>query len=85
MMRLPCQIIKTGRRIVYRLLSWNPWQGRVPADRRNATPPDAQLTPRYDVGVRMPRSAAAPDPQGTNDSKTTHPTRPKPAKLTMQQ
>lgn len=27
MMRLPCQIIKTGRRIVYRLLSWNPWQG----------------------------------------------------------
>jgi hypothetical protein len=27
MMRLPCQIIKTGRKIVYRLLSWNPWQG----------------------------------------------------------
>jgi len=27
MMRLPCQIIKTGRRIIYRLLSWNPWQG----------------------------------------------------------
>lgn len=25
-MRLPCQIIRTGRRIVYRLLSWNPWQ-----------------------------------------------------------
>jgi hypothetical protein len=24
-MALPCQIIKTGRRIVYRLLSWNPW------------------------------------------------------------
>jgi hypothetical protein len=23
--QLPCQIIKTGRRIVYRLLSWNPW------------------------------------------------------------
>ena len=22
---VPCQIIKTGRRIVYRLLSWNPW------------------------------------------------------------
>ena len=22
---LPCQIIRTGRRIVYRLLSWNPW------------------------------------------------------------
>lgn len=25
LMRLPCQIIKTGRRIIYRLLSWNPW------------------------------------------------------------
>jgi hypothetical protein len=25
-MRLPCQIIKQGRKIVYRLLSWNPWQ-----------------------------------------------------------
>ena len=23
---LPCQIVKTGRRIVYRLLGWNPWQ-----------------------------------------------------------
>ena len=22
---VPCQILKTGRRIVYRLLSWNPW------------------------------------------------------------
>ena len=26
-MRLPCQIIRAGRRLVYRLLSWNPWQG----------------------------------------------------------
>jgi len=25
LMRLPCQIVRTGRRIVYRLLSWNPW------------------------------------------------------------
>jgi len=24
--RLPCQIIRTGRRILFRLLSWNPWQ-----------------------------------------------------------
>ncbi len=24
--QMPCQIVKTGRRIVYRLLSWNPWQ-----------------------------------------------------------
>jgi len=26
LMRLPCQIVRTGRRIVYRMLSWNPWQ-----------------------------------------------------------
>jgi hypothetical protein len=24
--QMPCQIIHTGRRIIYRLLSWNPWQ-----------------------------------------------------------
>jgi len=23
--RVPCQIVKTGRRIVYRILGWNPW------------------------------------------------------------
>jgi hypothetical protein len=27
MVRRPCQIIRTGRKIVYRLLSWNPWTG----------------------------------------------------------
>jgi hypothetical protein len=25
-LRVPCQIVRTGRRIVYRLLAWNPWQ-----------------------------------------------------------
>jgi len=25
-MRIPCQIIRQGRRVVYRLLAWNPWQ-----------------------------------------------------------
>jgi hypothetical protein len=25
-MRLPCQIVRTGRKLVYRLWSWNPWQ-----------------------------------------------------------
>ena len=24
--RMPCQVLRTGRRLVYRLLSWNPWQ-----------------------------------------------------------
>jgi hypothetical protein len=27
MIQVPCQIVKTSRRLVYRLLSWNPWQG----------------------------------------------------------
>lgn len=26
LVRMPCQIIHTSRRLVYRLLSWNPWQ-----------------------------------------------------------
>jgi hypothetical protein len=25
--QMPCQIVRTARRLVYRLLSWNPWQG----------------------------------------------------------
>jgi Transposase DDE domain group 1 len=25
-LRMPCQIIRTSRRLVYRLLAWNPWQ-----------------------------------------------------------
>jgi hypothetical protein len=25
--RLPCQIVRTGRKLIYRLLSWNPYQG----------------------------------------------------------
>ena len=29
LVRLPCQIVKTGRRIVYRLLAWNPWAGTL--------------------------------------------------------
>jgi len=24
--RLPCQIIRSGRKLIYRLLSWNPYQ-----------------------------------------------------------
>jgi hypothetical protein len=27
MIEIPCQIVRGGRRLVYRLLSWNPWQG----------------------------------------------------------
>ena len=25
-LRVPCQIVRTGRRLVYRVLAWNPWQ-----------------------------------------------------------
>jgi len=24
--QMPCQIVRGGRRLIYRLLSWNPWQ-----------------------------------------------------------
>jgi hypothetical protein len=27
MVAMPCQIVRGGRRLIYRLLSWNPWQG----------------------------------------------------------
>jgi hypothetical protein len=26
-MRFPCQIVRAGRRLIYRLLNWTPWQG----------------------------------------------------------
>jgi len=29
LMRLPCQIVKTGRRLIYRLLNYNPWQSAL--------------------------------------------------------
>jgi hypothetical protein len=27
LIQMPCQIVRSGRRLVYRFLSWNPWQG----------------------------------------------------------
>jgi hypothetical protein len=27
MIQVPCQIVRTAGRTIYRLLSWNPWQG----------------------------------------------------------
>ena len=24
---VPCQVVRTSRRVIYRLLSWTPWQG----------------------------------------------------------
>jgi hypothetical protein len=27
--RMPCQLVRSGRRLIYRFLSWNPWQGAL--------------------------------------------------------
>jgi hypothetical protein len=27
--QMPCQIVKSGKRLIFRLLSWNPWQGTL--------------------------------------------------------
>ena len=27
LIQVPCQVVRTSRRIIYRLLAWNPWQG----------------------------------------------------------
>ena len=27
MIQVPCQVVRGARRVVYRLLAWNPWQG----------------------------------------------------------
>jgi hypothetical protein len=27
LIEMPCQIVRSGRRLIYRLLSWNRWQG----------------------------------------------------------
>src|SRR5512144_2196291 len=27
LIQVPCQVVRTARRVVFRLLSWNPWQG----------------------------------------------------------
>ena len=29
LIELPCQIVRSGRRLIYRLLSWTPWQGAL--------------------------------------------------------
>ena len=26
-LQMPCQLVRGGHRLIYRLLSWNPWQG----------------------------------------------------------
>ena len=59
---LPCQIVRTGRRLIYRLLQWNPWVDvlcRVSELLRKL-----RLTGAggHEVEVRMPRPALATNP-----------------------
>ena len=44
MIEMPCQIVQGSRRLVYRLLSWNPWQVRLLETRRTAQQRLAVLT-----------------------------------------
>ena len=46
LIRLPCQIVRTGRRIIYRLLAWNPWAGSPNPPGRGDAPAAATLRQR---------------------------------------
>jgi hypothetical protein len=69
--RLPCQIVRTARRILYRLLSWNPYQ---PIFFRLVAVLSCRRT-ILEVGVRMLRSAAAAGAQDA-ERKSEHAQRP---------
>jgi hypothetical protein len=86
-LRLPCQIGRTGRRIVVRLLSWNPaggvleGRGRPASDVRFAgraarfkpVPTAALLRARHDAGIRMSRFVEAPNDRTEVTMKQTQP------------
>ena len=67
--RLPCQIVRGGRRLIYRMLSYSPWQEPLfaavaawPEERWNnlcGRSPRRLKSAQLDAGVRMPRFAAA--------------------------
>ena len=62
MIQVPCQIVRGSRRIVYRLLSWNPWQGvclRLVERLHGRRLCGAGRRP--DAGVRMLRSMWPPN------------------------
>jgi len=58
--QMPCQIVRGGRRLIYRLLSWNPWQDAFLrlAERLHSCWFVLRRS-RHEVGVRMPRSVWA--------------------------
>ena len=58
---MPCQIVRGGRWLIYRLLSWNSWQDAFfrLVERRMAAAYVNMGLERHEVGVRMPRSVWA--------------------------
>jgi hypothetical protein len=42
---IPAQVVRTSRRMVFRLLAWNPWQADIAARRRSSPRPAPVLTP----------------------------------------
>ena len=57
---LPCQVVRGGGRLIFRLLSWNPWQGALLRLVERLRVLLVVLTRGGDeVGVRMPRSVWA--------------------------
>ena len=57
--QMPCQIVRGGRRLIYRLLSWNPWQGGLPTTSRAASRVLALLRKK-----NLKSGSGCPDPHG---------------------
>jgi len=69
--RIPCQIVNTGRKLVYRLLAWNAWQNVFVAWPPNSVVRSATEGQSLEAGVRTLRSAAAPNPESNHITCTT--------------
>ena len=57
--RMPCQIVRAGGRLIYRFLSWNPWQGVSSGWSTGCTRAGCVEGSLTEVGDRMPRSVLA--------------------------
>src|SRR5262249_40536481 len=60
-LRLPCQIVRTGRKLVYRLLSWNPYQQEL---LRNPEPYIDKLRLQNEDGRNMTMYSFLPNEMG---------------------
>ena len=73
MINIPAQIVRTGRKIVYRLLAWNPWQARSSAC-SSASADGALVGSASEAGVRTLRSAVnTQPPPGTKERRHNRP------------